>query len=34
VTLEELVRRFRPEALPRAPVVAQEQTLVTALGLG
>ncbi len=34
VTLEELVRRFRPEALPRTPVVAREQTLITALGLG
>jgi glutamyl-tRNA synthetase len=34
VTLAELVRRFRPEALPRAPVVAHEQTLITALGLG
>jgi glutamyl-tRNA synthetase len=34
VTLEELVRRFRPEALPRAPVMAREQTLITALGLG
>lgn len=34
VMLEELVRRFRPEALPRAPVVAREQTLITALGLG
>jgi glutamyl-tRNA synthetase len=34
VTLVELVRRFRPEVLPRAPVVAREQTLITALGLG
>jgi glutamyl-tRNA synthetase len=33
VTLEELVQRFRPEALPRAPVVAHEQTLITALEL-
>jgi glutamyl-tRNA synthetase len=33
ITLEELVKRFRPEALPRAPVVAREQTLVEALGL-
>lgn len=33
-TLSELVQRFRPEALPRTPVVAREQTLVTALGLG
>ncbi|WP_224370161.1 tRNA glutamyl-Q(34) synthetase GluQRS [Hyalangium versicolor] len=33
VTLEELVRRFRSESLPRVPVIAQEQTLVTALGL-
>ncbi|HYH99854.1 tRNA glutamyl-Q(34) synthetase GluQRS [Hyalangium sp.] len=33
VALEELVRRFRPETLPRGPVVAQEQTLVEALGL-
>jgi glutamyl-tRNA synthetase len=32
-SLAELVQRFRPEALPRAPVVAHEQTLVTALGL-
>jgi glutamyl-tRNA synthetase len=34
ILLEELVRRFRPESLPRAPVVAREQPLVTALGLG
>jgi glutamyl-tRNA synthetase len=33
VSLEELVKRFRPEALPRAPVTAREQTLVEALGL-
>ncbi|HLL06646.1 MAG TPA: tRNA glutamyl-Q(34) synthetase GluQRS [Myxococcaceae bacterium] len=33
VTLEELVRRFRPEALPRAPVTAHEQPIATALGL-
>ncbi|MFL5348069.1 MAG: tRNA glutamyl-Q(34) synthetase GluQRS [Hyalangium sp.] len=34
VSLQELVRTFRTEALPRAPVVAREQTLVAALGLG
>ncbi len=34
LTREELVRRFRSEALPRAPVLAREQTIVTALGLG
>jgi glutamyl-tRNA synthetase len=34
VSLQELVRSFRTEALPRAPVVAQEQTLLRALGLG
>jgi glutamyl-tRNA synthetase len=34
VAIEDLVGRFRPEALPRAPVVAREQTLITALGLG
>jgi len=34
VTLEELVRRFRPELLPRAPVVAREAPLEAALGLG
>jgi glutamyl-tRNA synthetase len=34
VTLEELVRRFHPDVLPRAPMVAQEQTLIKALGLG
>jgi glutamyl-tRNA synthetase len=33
VSLEELVKRFRPEALPRAPVTAHEQTIATALGL-
>jgi len=33
VTLEELVRRFRLEALPRAPVTAHEQPIATALGL-
>jgi glutamyl-tRNA synthetase len=33
VTLEELVRRFRPEALPREPVVAPEALLKKALGL-
>lgn len=32
-TLEELVRRFRPELLPRTPVVAREEQLQTALGL-
>jgi glutamyl-tRNA synthetase len=34
LTLSELVQRFRPEALPQNPVVAREQTLVAALGLG
>lgn len=34
MSLQELVRAFRPEALPRVPVVAREHTLVTALGLG
>ncbi|WNG55193.1 tRNA glutamyl-Q(34) synthetase GluQRS [Archangium gephyra] len=34
VTLQELVRRFRPELLPRAPVVAREALLKEALGLG
>jgi glutamyl-tRNA synthetase len=33
VTLEELVRRFRPERLPRTPVVAREAQLMKALGL-
>ena len=33
VTLQELVRRFRPELLPRAPVVAREALLKEALGL-
>jgi glutamyl-tRNA synthetase len=33
VSLEELVKRFRPELLPRAPVTAREQTLLDALGL-
>jgi glutamyl-tRNA synthetase len=33
VTLEALIRRFRPEALPRAPVVAHERIIHTALGL-
>ncbi|XXF79321.1 tRNA glutamyl-Q(34) synthetase GluQRS [Myxococcaceae bacterium GXIMD 01537] len=33
-TLEELVARFRLEALPRAPVVAREEALRSALGLG
>jgi glutamyl-tRNA synthetase len=33
IALEELVQRFRPEVLPRAPVVAHERTLATALGL-
>lgn len=34
VTLDELVRRFHLEALPRAPVVAREALLLSALGLG
>ncbi|AKJ00917.1 glutamyl-tRNA synthetase [Archangium gephyra] len=34
VTLQELVRRFRPELLPRSPVVAREALLKEALGLG
>lgn len=34
VTLQELVRRFRPELLPRSPVVARETVLKEALGLG
>ncbi|MFY0564571.1 tRNA glutamyl-Q(34) synthetase GluQRS [Archangium lansingense] len=34
VTLQELVRRFRPELLPRSPVVAREAMLNEALGLG
>ena len=34
VTLQELVRRFRPELLPRSPVVAREALLKDALGLG
>ncbi len=34
VSLEELVKRFRAELLPRAPVTAREQTIVSALGLG
>jgi glutamyl-tRNA synthetase len=34
VTLEELVGRFRPERLPREPVVAREALLQSALGLG
>lgn len=34
VSLQELVSTFRTEALPRAPVVAHEQPLVEALGLG
>jgi glutamyl-tRNA synthetase len=33
VTLAELVRRFRPELLPREPVVAPETVLKQALGL-
>jgi glutamyl-tRNA synthetase len=33
VTREELVRRFRPELLPRSPVVAREALLKEALGL-
>jgi glutamyl-tRNA synthetase len=33
VTLEELVHRFRPELLPRSPVVAPEVQLKEALGL-
>ncbi|MGZ3460257.1 MAG: glutamate--tRNA ligase family protein, partial [Archangium sp.] len=33
VTREELVRRFRPELLPRSPVVAREELLKEALGL-
>lgn len=33
VTLQELVRRFRPELLPRSPVVAREALLKEALGL-
>ncbi|HEX8698133.1 MAG TPA: tRNA glutamyl-Q(34) synthetase GluQRS [Myxococcaceae bacterium] len=33
VALEELMKRFRPEQLPRAPVTAREQTIVAALGL-
>jgi glutamyl-tRNA synthetase len=33
VTLEELVHRFRPELLPRSPVVAPEAQLKEALGL-
>lgn len=33
VTLDELVRRFRLEALPRAPMVAREALLLSALGL-
>ena len=33
VTLEELVRRFRPELLPHAPVVARDGLLKQALGL-
>lgn len=33
LTLDELVRRFRPERLPRAPVTAQEAVLKEALGL-
>jgi glutamyl-tRNA synthetase len=34
LSCEALLQRFRPEALPRAPVVVHEQTLITALGLG
>jgi glutamyl-tRNA synthetase len=34
VSLGELVRGFRPEALPRAPVVARAEVLAEALGLG
>jgi glutamyl-tRNA synthetase len=34
VTLQELVRRFSPELLPRSPVVAREALLKEALGLG
>jgi glutamyl-tRNA synthetase len=34
VTLQELVRRYRPELLPRSPVVAREALLKEALGLG
>jgi glutamyl-tRNA synthetase len=33
ITLEKLVKSFRHEALPRAPVTAREQTLIEALGL-
>jgi glutamyl-tRNA synthetase len=33
VALEELVRRFRPELLPRSPVVARDGLLKQALGL-
>ena len=32
-TREELVQRFRPELLPRGPVVAREAVLKEALGL-
>jgi glutamyl-tRNA synthetase len=34
VTLQDLVRGFRPGALPRTPVVAREAVLMKALGLG
>jgi len=33
VSLDELVKRFRPELLPRMPVTAREETIVSALGL-
>lgn len=33
VTLQELVRRFRPELLPRSPVIAREALLKETLGL-
>jgi glutamyl-tRNA synthetase len=34
VTLEELVRRFRVDLLPREPLVAHEPEILGALGLG
>jgi glutamyl-tRNA synthetase len=33
VALDELVRRFQPERLPRTPVETREQTIIEALGL-
>ncbi|SEK22292.1 glutamyl-tRNA synthetase [Stigmatella aurantiaca] len=33
VGLDELVRRFHPERLPRTPVMTREQTIIEALGL-